>query len=64
MVKQITFQIDASGEVSVQVTGAKGKECDGMTEDFEALLGEVTKKKYKDEFYESVGETNEVESRG
>lgn len=52
MVKKITFVIDADGEVSLEVEGAKGTECEELSKPFEEFLGSVEQKTFKDAYYE------------
>jgi len=61
MVKKITFKIDVNGEVSLGVEGAQGNECERLTEPFEALLGGVEKRDYKDSYYAGNGATDQLE---
>ncbi len=62
MVKKIKFQINEEGEVSVSVEGAVGQECEAMTAPFEAALGTIAQKTYKDSFYQTAQETQSVGS--
>lgn len=50
--KQIKFKIDAEGEVTVEVEGAVGAECDLMTEPFEERLGVISEKNRKQEYFQ------------
>jgi hypothetical protein len=56
MVKKIKFNISKTGEVNLEVLGAVGKECEKLTEDFESLLGSISNKTFKDEYYQTKEE--------
>lgn len=56
MVKKIKFNISKTGEVNLEVLGAIGKECEEFTEDFELLLGTLSNKSFKDEYYQTQEE--------
>jgi hypothetical protein len=45
--------IGTDGEVKLEVKGAKGRECLGLTEFLEKGLGEVTERKMKQDIYEN-----------
>lgn len=51
--KEIIFKIDAEGELTLEVVGAQGSECDAFTAPFEEALGTVAMKSRKDEFYQA-----------
>jgi hypothetical protein len=53
MVKKVRFTIDSRGEVSLDVQGAIGSECDRLTEKFEKKLGLVGNKIRKDGYFAS-----------
>ena len=61
MVKKMKFTISPDGEISISVEGAVGKECETMTAPFEALLGDVSKKTYKNEYYQQNENTVQTE---
>jgi len=63
MVKKIKFQINEEGEVSVSVEGAVGNECEQMTAPFEAALGTLSQKTYKDSYYQTEKPTQSVGSQ-
>ena len=63
MVGQVKFTIDKNGEVSIDVQGTKGSDCDKLTEPFERLLGTVAEKDRKDSFYETSEETTTIEQK-
>lgn len=65
MVKKMKFVINDEGEVTISVEGAQGAECEKMSAPFEAALGKVEKKEYKDSYFQNevgvdatVGESN------
>jgi hypothetical protein len=60
MVKRMTFSIDESGEVTINVEGAEGSECEKMTGPFEDALGKVAVRKHKDSYFsETASELNQ-----
>ena len=63
MVASLKFSIDENGEVHVSVEGAEGKSCEGLTEPFEAALGVVAKREYKDSYY-ATSETEAIAEEG
>ncbi|MCB0418815.1 MAG: DUF2997 domain-containing protein [Bdellovibrionaceae bacterium] len=63
MVKKITFKIDKAGEVQVEVDGFSGASCEEFTEPFEAAIGAVLKKEYKDAYYAENNEEKSIETR-
>jgi hypothetical protein len=52
MAKRIEATIDEEGEVTLEVHGATGAECEAMTEDLERALGKTTDRKRKREYYQ------------
>lgn len=67
MVKKIRFRITEDGEVTTEVEGAAGAECEAMTAPFEAALGTVSQREYKDAYYNAASETvsaQQGETRG
>jgi hypothetical protein len=62
MPKHIIADIDENGEVSIEVKGARGDECDVLTEDLEKALGKTVDKKRKREYYQQTV-SREQESR-
>jgi hypothetical protein len=52
MAKSIVATIDEDGEVTLEVKGATGSECEAMTEDIEKALGKTTDRKRKREYYQ------------
>jgi hypothetical protein len=61
MVEQIRFEINANGEVSVNVECATGSQCENMTRPFEENLGAVAKKEYKDSYFAEVSSDQSME---
>lgn len=66
MVKKIKFHISSSGEVTLDVQGAAGKECEKLTEPFESVLGPVQKRIFQDSYYQSEedNQSKTIESQG
>jgi hypothetical protein len=52
--KRIEATIDEDGEVTLEVKGATGSECEAMTEDIEKALGKTTDRKRKREYYQQT----------
>ncbi len=52
MAKTIEAVIDENGEVTIEVKGASGKECEQMTEEMEKALGKTVDRKRKREYYQ------------
>ncbi|MCO4761255.1 MAG: DUF2997 domain-containing protein [Myxococcales bacterium] len=57
--REIQFTIDEDGNVSLQVKGAEGGECEALTRDIEEALGVVQSRERTSEFYIS-SETDET----
>lgn len=51
--KEIKFVISADGEITIDVKGAVGAECDTLTAPFEESLGLVQSKERKPAFFET-----------
>lgn len=51
MVAKVKFVIDEDGEVRVSVEGVSGNECEKLSAPFEAALGTVAAREYKDSYY-------------
>lgn len=49
--REIQFQIDDEGNVSIQVKGASGGECERITREIEEALGIVQSRERTSEFY-------------
>ncbi len=62
--KEIIFKIDADGEISMEVQGAQGNNCEDFTAPFEESLGVVASRELKASFFESAtkNELNEEAS--
>lgn len=52
--KHIEVEINSEGEVTMEVHGATGAECEQMTADLEKALGTTTKKLRKREYYQQT----------
>lgn len=63
MVKTIRFTVSPEGQIAVNVEGATGAECERMTRDFEAALGTVVQREYKDSYYATDVETLSEETK-
>ncbi len=50
---ELEISINAEGDVSINVIGAKGKKCLDLTKDLEEILGVVTQRETKPQFYEN-----------
>lgn len=55
---ELEISINAEGEVSINVIGAKGKKCLDLTKDIEEALGIVTERETKPQFYEQDTDTS------
>jgi len=62
MSKRIEATIDENGEVTLEVHGATGSECETMTTDIEKALGKTTSTKRKREYYQQK-QNRDQESR-
>ena len=51
--KEIRFKINDEGEISLEVIGAQGAECDDLTAPFEESLGVIAKKTRKEAYFEN-----------
>ena len=60
MAERIRFSIDESGEVHVSVEGATGRSCEELTAPFEAALGVVAQREYKDSYFTEADTTAEA----
>ena len=49
---ELEITIDEKGNIFYSVNGLKGKSCSEATEFLDNALGEITKRKFKREFYE------------
>ena len=48
---EITLEIDDDGNIRLEVSGVKGKDCEALTADLEAALGVVSERKRTHEYY-------------
>lgn len=62
--REIKFTIDENGEVSIQVLGAKGEECERITREIEVALGIVTARSHTSEFYQQNETAETIETGG
>jgi len=62
--REIQFTIDDNGEVSIQVAGVKGPECERITREIEAALGIVSSRVHTSEYYQETEITEKIESEG
>ena len=51
--REIQFTIDENGEVSIQVLGVKGAECEKLTREIEEALGIVQVRQHTSEYWQS-----------
>ena len=56
MVKKITFNVSADGEVTLSVDGVKGNSCEDLSKPFEQVLGQVEGRELKDSYYQESSE--------
>lgn len=49
--REIQFTINDDGEVSIQVLGVKGEECERLTREIELALGVVSTRQHTSEYY-------------
>jgi Protein of unknown function (DUF2997) len=52
MQKRIEATIHENGEVTIEVHGATGAECEALTADLEKALGQTTNRQRKREYYQ------------
>ncbi len=50
----ILFSIDASGNITIAVEGAKGKDCEKITKEVEEALGIVVARDHTSEFFQET----------
>jgi hypothetical protein len=60
--REIQFTIDDNGEVSIQVLGVKGAECERITREIELALGVVQQRTHTSEFYSQAETVQSVGS--
>ncbi len=58
--KQIDFTIDEEGNVSIQVKGVGGADCEKLTREIEAALGVVSERTRTSEFYIQTEQTEKI----
>jgi len=56
--KKLIVKILPDGNVEFEVKGIKGKKCIDYTKDFEEAIGEVKRRYYSSEFYQTEGEVS------
>jgi len=59
--KWIEVEINEHGEVSLEVNGAHGQECEDMTADIEKALGTVSSRKRKSEYYRAQRQQRQIQ---
>lgn len=57
--RDIVFDIDADGNITITVEGVKGKDCTELTRELEEALGVVIDQEFTSEYYQQV-ETDRV----
>lgn len=62
MSQSITITVDQSGNFTLEVDGAKGKDCLALTQPLEEALGGVEKRKFKPEYRQSSHQINHTKS--
>ena len=50
--QELEIHISETGDISINVLGAKGKSCIDMTKELEAALGTVVQRDFKTSYYE------------
>lgn len=60
--REIQFTIDADGNVSLQVLGVKGADCEKLTREMEEALGLVQSRERTSEFWQTTDVTQKLES--
>ena len=58
--REIQFTIDDNGEVSIQVLGVQGPECERITREIEQALGVVSARQHTSEYYQTTEITEKV----
>ncbi len=51
--REIQFTIDDNGEVSIQVLGVKGADCEKLTREMEEALGIVKTRQHTSEYWQT-----------
>lgn len=60
--REIQFTIDDNGEVSIQVLGVKGDECERITREIELALGIVSARQHTSEYYQGTEQTETIKT--
>lgn len=50
--QELEIHISETGDININVLGAKGKSCIDMTKELEAALGTVVQRDFKTSYYE------------
>ncbi|MCB9738986.1 MAG: DUF2997 domain-containing protein [Deltaproteobacteria bacterium] len=58
--REIQFKIDDEGNVSIEVKGVSGGECERITREIEEALGIVTARERTSEFYIQAETTEKI----
>ncbi|MBP2634843.1 MAG: hypothetical protein H6Q72_750 [Firmicutes bacterium] len=58
--EELEITIDATGQVSIKVAGAKGGKCLDITKPIEEALGQVKVREMSPEFYEQPADVAKV----
>lgn len=61
--KFIHVEIKKNGKILIWVSGAKGRECLSLTEDFEKALGEIESKELTSDYYAEEKQTEEEKQK-
>lgn len=62
--KQIDFTIDEEGNVSIEVKGVAGADCEKLTREIEEALGIVSERSRTSEFYIPTAQTEKISLDG
>lgn len=62
--QELRINIDAQGEVQVEVVGVQGDGCLELTKGLESKLGEVLDRKFKPEHYQQATENQTLPQWG
>jgi hypothetical protein len=57
--QEIQFVIRPDGAVEERVEGARGPECEAITQSIENALGEVTRREHTSDFYNATRNSDE-----
>lgn len=61
--EELEITIDAHGQVSIKVAGAKGGKCLDITRPIEEALGEVKVREMTPEYYQQPADTSKVQDK-